>query len=82
MAPTPILFPGESLWTEEPGRLQSMGSQRSDTTERLNTAKFTKEISMQMEMWHSLINTMIQRFIYLYSPKVIIIMLCTQTNIM
>ena len=23
-------------WTEEPGRLQSMGSQRSDTTERLN----------------------------------------------
>ena len=23
-------------WTEEPGRLQSMGSQESDTTERLN----------------------------------------------
>ena len=23
-------------WTEEPGRLQSMGSQASDTTERLN----------------------------------------------
>ena len=24
------------LWTEEPGRLQSMGSLESDTTERLN----------------------------------------------
>ena len=24
------------LWTEEPGRLQSMGSQRVDTTERLH----------------------------------------------
>ena len=23
-------------WTEEPGRLQSMGSQESDTTEQLN----------------------------------------------
>ena len=23
-------------WTEEPGRLQSMGSQKSDTTERLH----------------------------------------------
>ena len=26
--PTPVLFPGELPWTEEPGRLQSMGSQR------------------------------------------------------
>jgi len=26
--PTPILWPGESPWTEEPGGLQSMGSQR------------------------------------------------------
>ena len=26
----------EIRWTEEPGRLQSMGSQESDTTERLN----------------------------------------------
>ena len=25
-------------WTEEPGGLQSMGSQESDTTERLNEA--------------------------------------------
>ena len=31
--PTPVFFPGESLWTEEPGGLQSMGSQESDTTE-------------------------------------------------
>ena len=26
--PTPIMLPGESLWTEEPGGLQSVGSQR------------------------------------------------------
>ena len=26
----------EELWTEEPGRLQSIGSQESDTTEQLN----------------------------------------------
>ena len=25
--PTPVFLPGESLWTEEPGGLQSMGSQ-------------------------------------------------------
>ena len=26
--PTPVFFPGEIPWTEEPGRLESMGSQR------------------------------------------------------
>ena len=26
---TPVFLPGESPWTEEPGRLQSMGSQRA-----------------------------------------------------
>ena len=26
--PTPVFLPGESPWTEVPGRLQSMGSQR------------------------------------------------------
>ena len=26
--PTPVFLPRESPWTEEPGRLQSMGSQR------------------------------------------------------
>ena len=28
MQPIPVLLPGESPWTEAPGRLQSMGSQR------------------------------------------------------
>ena len=28
MQPTPIFLPGESLWTEKPGRLQSLRSQR------------------------------------------------------
>ena len=26
--PTPVFLPGKSLWTEEPGGLQSIGSQR------------------------------------------------------
>ena len=28
--PTPVFLPGEYSWTEEPGRLQSMGSQRGE----------------------------------------------------
>ena len=28
MQPMPVFLPGESPWTEKPGRLQSMGSQR------------------------------------------------------
>ena len=28
--PTPVFLPGESPWTEEPGGLQSTGSQESD----------------------------------------------------
>lgn len=36
----------------------------------ISTAKFTKEVSMN-EMWH-MIFPVIQRFIYLYSPKVIL----------
>ena len=28
MVTTPVFLPGESPWTEEPGRLQSMGSRR------------------------------------------------------
>ena len=34
--PTPVLLPGKIPWTEEPGRLQSMGHEESDTTERLH----------------------------------------------
>ena len=30
--PTPVFFPGESPWTEEPGRPQSRGSQESNMT--------------------------------------------------
>ena len=30
---TPVFLPGESPWTEEPGGLQSTGSQLSETTE-------------------------------------------------
>ena len=37
--PTPVFFPGESSWTEEPGRLHSMALQESDTTEQLSIAE-------------------------------------------
>ena len=31
--PTPVFLPGESLWTEEPGGVQSGGCKELDTTE-------------------------------------------------
>ena len=34
--PTPVLLPGKIPWTEEPGRLQPMGSLESDTAKRLH----------------------------------------------
>ena len=38
--PTPVFSPGESAWMEEPGGLQSTGSQKqSDMAERLNNQK-------------------------------------------
>ena len=49
MATHPSILAWEIPWTEEPGGLQSMGSQRVDTTERLSTHihiqpnKLTKE---------------------------------------
>ena len=36
--PTPVLLPGESPWTEEPGGASPWARKQSDTTERLNTA--------------------------------------------
>ena len=36
MAPHSSTLAWKILWTEEPGRLQSMGSLESDTTERLH----------------------------------------------
>ena len=36
MATHSSILAWEIPWTEEPGRLQSMGSRRSDTTERLH----------------------------------------------
>ena len=38
--PTPVFLPGESPWTEEPGRLQSMGSQRVRHDWVANTSNF------------------------------------------
>ena len=39
--PTPVLLPGESPWAEEPGRPQSMASQRVGQDRASNTFTFT-----------------------------------------
>ena len=39
------IFAWRIPWTEEPGRLQSMGSQESDTTKRLSTAHTVLEFN-------------------------------------
>ena len=39
MAPYSSILARRIPWTEEPGRLQSMGSQESDITERLSIAQ-------------------------------------------
>ena len=41
MAPHSSTFAWKIPWMEEPGRLQSMGSLESDTTERLSDFTFT-----------------------------------------
>ena len=40
---TPVVLPGESPWTEDPGGLQSLGSKESDTTEQQSTCTFWAE---------------------------------------
>ena len=45
MAPHSSTFAWKIPWTEEPGRLQSMGSLESDTTERLHFHALEKEMA-------------------------------------
>ena len=42
--PTPVFLPGESPWTEEPGGLQSMGSQRVRRDWGLSTAQHRGQV--------------------------------------
>ena len=42
--PTAVFLPGESPWTEEPGGLQSMGSQRVEHDRRNLTQRYSKSI--------------------------------------
>ena len=46
MAPHSSTFAQKIPWTEEPGRLQSMGSLQSDTTERLHFHFYALEKEM------------------------------------
>ena len=45
MAPHSSTFAWKIPWTEEPGRLPSMGSLESDTTERLDFDALEKEMA-------------------------------------
>ena len=45
MAPDSSTLASKIPWTEEPGRLQSMGSQSRDTTERLHFHALEKEMA-------------------------------------
>ena len=45
MAPHSSTFAWKIPWTEEPGRLQSMGSLESDTTEQLHFHALEKEMA-------------------------------------
>ena len=56
--PTPVSLLGESPWTEEPGRLQSIGSQRvkgdwSDLLERTHRVWFLRPCSVVCDLWVS-----------------------------
>ena len=49
--PTPVFLPGESPQTEEPGRLQSMGSQR--IRHNLNDFHFTSRYKLSVPVENS-----------------------------
>ena len=59
MLPTPVFLPRESLLTEEPGGLQSMGSQRvrhnlvteHSTAQRFKRAPFSDDRNVEIETW-------------------------------
>ena len=38
-------------WTEEPGRLQSVGSQRVDTTERLHRSRSMQKVMISQRLF-------------------------------
>ena len=51
MAAPPVFLPGESLWTKEPGALQSIGSRRAghDYTANDSTAWASQVALLQMQ---------------------------------
>ena len=48
MTTHPSILAWRFPWTEEPGSLQSMGSQGSDTTEQLNTTEQKEKKSLTL----------------------------------
>ena len=62
--PTLVFLPGESPWTEEPGRLQSMGSQsHSDMPEWLSTAQSSNFYDKD-QIWRGVFILMIKCLIH------------------
>ena len=47
--PTPVFLPGESPWTEEPGRLQSMALQRVGATKHSTAIRISGYCFESME---------------------------------
>ena len=50
--PTPVFLPGESLWTEEPGGLQSIKSQRVGHNWAIKHAAHTRCVFMSFNLYH------------------------------
>ena len=50
--PTPIFLPGESPWTEEPGGLQSMGSQRVRLS---RVTRYTDTVILKGMKWYLIV---------------------------
>ena len=53
---TPVFLPGESLWIEDPGRLQSMGSQRVGHDSMDMSLSELRELVMDRKAWHAAIH--------------------------
>ena len=67
--PTPVFWPGESPWTEKPGRLQTVGLQRAghDWVTKYSTAQHST--AHMTEKYSCLENLHGQRSLAGYSPK-------------
>ena len=50
----PVFLPGDSSWTEKPGRLQPWGCKELKTTEQLSTAQHIPRSTYTFSFWRNL----------------------------